>query len=135
MQLVEADQVDREARAWLKACERTPYLSSDWLNHLTSSYRDKAEQRAKERELAEAKLRHCEKQVSVLHFVAMYRYITCFALLNCLYIDVVGALFDQRDSGFHIPFPAVYLLAFRNANLHLFLVESYSVFTFLDFVI
>ncbi|KAA0188197.1 Sentrin-specific protease 1, partial [Fasciolopsis buskii] len=67
MQLVEADQVDREARAWLKACERTPYLSSDWLNHLTSSYRDKAEQRAKERELAEAKLRHCEKQLELSH--------------------------------------------------------------------
>ncbi|TPP55877.1 Sentrin-specific protease 1 [Fasciola gigantica] len=61
-QLLEPDQVDREARAWLKACERTPFLSSDWLNHLTFNYQNRADQRAKERELAEAKLRHCEKQ-------------------------------------------------------------------------
>ncbi|TPP49668.1 Family C48 unassigned peptidase (C48 family), partial [Fasciola gigantica] len=66
-QLLEPDQVDREARAWLKACERTPFLSSDWLNHLTFNYQNRADQRAKERELAEAKLRHCEKQREVSH--------------------------------------------------------------------
>ncbi|OON16093.1 hypothetical protein X801_08097, partial [Opisthorchis viverrini] len=53
---------DQEARAWLKSCEQTPYLSEVWLANLTTSYQSKAKQRERERQLAEAKLQHWEKQ-------------------------------------------------------------------------
>ncbi|CAL8068415.1 unnamed protein product [Calicophoron daubneyi] len=56
------EPADEETHAWLRACEQSPYLSDTWLANLTSRYQRKAVQRSRERILAEAKVKHWEKQ-------------------------------------------------------------------------